>query len=62
MFKNATFAQTRPTSGAIKLVAVANVMSAFTTFYGAVDELKHGDLFLCQRYNILIETDFCDVD
>ena len=41
MFKNATFAQTRPTSGAIKLVAVANVMPAFAAFYGAVDELKH---------------------
>jgi hypothetical protein len=41
MLKEAIFAETRGAIITIKLVAVANVMPAFTAFYGSIDELKH---------------------
>jgi len=44
--KEATFANTRAAIITIKFVAVANVISAFTTFYGSIDELKHQTISL----------------
>jgi hypothetical protein len=41
MLKEAIFAETRGAIITIKLVTVANVMPAFTAFYGSIDELKH---------------------
>jgi hypothetical protein len=41
MLKEAIFAETRGAIITTKLVAVANVMPAFTAFYGSIDELEH---------------------
>jgi hypothetical protein len=41
MLKHATFAQAGAATRTVKLVAVANVIPAFTAFYGSIDELKH---------------------
>ena len=42
MGKDAALTQAGAASGAVKLIAVANVVPAFTAFYGSIDELKHG--------------------
>jgi hypothetical protein len=42
----ATFANTRAAIVTVKFVAVANVISAFTAFYGSIDELKHQTISL----------------
>jgi hypothetical protein len=41
MLENATFTQTRAASKAIELISMANVVPAFTAFYGSIDVLKH---------------------
>jgi hypothetical protein len=46
MMNEATFANTRAAIVTIKFVAMANVIPAFTAFYGSVDELKHQNISL----------------
>jgi len=46
MMNEATFANTRATIVTIKFVAMANVIPAFTAFYGSIDELKHQNISL----------------
>jgi len=46
MMNEATFANTRAAIVTVKFVAVTNVISAFTAFYGSIDELKHQTISL----------------
>jgi len=46
MMNEATFANTRAAIVTIKFVAMANVIPAFTAFYGSIDELKHQNISL----------------
>jgi len=46
MMNEATFADTRAAIVAVEFVAVANVIPAFTAFYGSIDELKHQSISL----------------
>jgi hypothetical protein len=46
MVKQAIFADTRAAITTAKFVAVTNVISAFTAFYGSIDELKHQTISL----------------
>jgi hypothetical protein len=46
MMNEATFANTRAAIITIKFVAMANVIPAFTAFYGSIDELKHQTISL----------------
>ena len=41
MLKEAAFTYTGAACGTVKLVAVADVISAFAAFYGSINELKH---------------------
>jgi hypothetical protein len=46
MMNEAAFANTRAAIVTVKFVAVANVIPAFTAFYGSIDELKHQTISL----------------
>ena len=41
MVKQAIFAETGAAIITIELVAMSNVIPAFTAFYGSIDKLKH---------------------
>jgi hypothetical protein len=46
MMNEATFANTCAAIVTVKFVAMANVIPAFTAFYGPIDELKHQTISL----------------
>jgi len=43
--QKAIFADAGAAGIAVEFIAVANLISAFSAFYGSVDELKHGIFF-----------------
>jgi hypothetical protein len=49
MVKQTTFAEAGATIVTIELIAVANVIPAFTAFYGSIDELKHRNFVFQSR-------------
>jgi hypothetical protein len=55
MMNEAAFANTRAAIVTVKFVAVANVIPAFTAFYGSIDELKHQTISL---FELMLEKTF----